>query len=110
MSTQGVTDFSRLDLAGIDLSAQVFGDIDLSSSDLTGASFENAEIVDVFFDDADLSEANFSGANVEEIDFSLAIGWEDATCDVATRLPRDWRCTDGRPEATDDSGAEPDTD
>ena len=56
--------WSKLDLAGEDLSNRNFTRTDFSNSDLSGVNFANADLTEAFFFNVDLSGANLTGAKL----------------------------------------------
>lgn len=80
---------------------------DLSKSELTIASFKGANMKSAKLDDSMFNESSFDGADLTDAsargaDFYLANpnvakGWETVRCDMYTRMPAQWICSNGLP-------------
>jgi serine/threonine-protein kinase len=81
---------ASLDLSGMDLAGADLRGVDLSHANLTHARLFGAQVQNANFDGAVLA-----GADLDQVELQLA-GTGAATCDAETRLPRGWRCRDGR--------------
>jgi hypothetical protein len=92
-------DLSRVDFTGKDISA-----LDFTGTKLVEARFVDANAAGAIFVDADLSHADFAGASLEGAEVTGSVGWRDALCNKDTRMPKNWRCVDGKPKSEHDFG------
>jgi hypothetical protein len=89
-------DFRGLSLAGLDLSSEDLTGADLRGVDLSRANLSRARLFAAEVQGASFAGVDLAGADLEQVELELARGGvADATCDEATRLPREWRCTGG---------------
>lgn len=72
------TDFSDLDLRGVNLRAMRLVGANFQNANLHSANLANCDLEQADFTDADLTDANFSGASVKAAVFQRAVGLADS--------------------------------
>jgi hypothetical protein len=104
----GQRDFRRIDLSGVDLSGMDLSSLQLDGAKLRDAVLRGATLSLATLSETDLTGADLSGADLAGVDVAASVGWVDARCDGATKMPDGWKCEDNKPVVTAFSEPPPD--